>query len=296
MVARMDDASFGVILHGSDSRASFRQVVARADALGCDVLAAPDHLGTPDPFAVLSAAAQVTDRLKLRTYVLNVGFWNPALLARAAATVDVLSAGRLELGVGAGHMRREHELAELPWSGHRARVQQLERTVIAVRRHLADPDHRPRPVQSQIPIAIGAMTAPGLRIAADHADIVSFAGLLQLPAAPPGTFTIASTAETERRITEVRELANGRPYHSDALLQAVVIGEEPEIAAARLADAFETVARERLLDTPFVLLARDRAHAAELIAERCDRFGFDCFSTHEPYLDALGELIAAYRR
>jgi hypothetical protein len=44
-----------------------------------------------------------------------------------------------------------------------------------------------------------------------------------------------------------------------------------------------------------VLLARDRAHAAELIAERHDRFGFNCFTTDEPYLDALGELIAAYR-
>ena len=292
----MSQVSFGIVLHGSESTASFREIVARADALGCDVLAAPDHLGTPDPFAVLTAAAQVSDRLRLRTYVLNVGFWNPALLARAAATVDVLSAGRLELGIGAGHMRSEHELAELPWSGHRARVQQLERTLLAVRRHLADPDHRPRPIQSPIPIAIGAMTTPGLRVAADHADIVSFAGLLQLPARPPGTFTIASTAETERRTTEVRELANGRPYRSDALLQAVVIGEEPEIAAARLAAAFDTVTSERLLDTPFVLLARDRAHAAELIAERRDRFGFDCYTTHQPYLDGLGEVIAAYRR
>ena len=122
-----------------------------------------------------------------------------------------------------------------------------------------------------------------------------FAGLLQLPGEPPGTFTIASTAETGRRVTEVRELAARRTYRSDALLQAVVIGEEPEHAAARLASASKTVTSERLLDTPFVLLARDRAHAAELIAERHERFGFNCFTTHEPYLDALGELIAAYR-
>lgn len=74
-----------------------------------------------------------------------------------------------------------------------------------------------------------------------------------------------------------------------------MIGEEPEHAAARVASAFKTLTSERLLDTPFVLLARDRAHAAELIAERHDRFGFNCFTTHEAYLDALGELIAAYR-
>ena len=45
-----------------------------------------------------------------------------------------------------------------------------------------------------------------------------------------------------------------------------------------------------------MLIARDGAHAAELIAERHERFGFDCFTTHEPYLTALGQLIAAYRR
>jgi hypothetical protein len=64
------------------------------------------------------------------------------------------------------------------------------------------------------------MTRPGLHVAAARADIVAFAGLLQLPGEPPGTFTIASTAETERRVSEVRELAAGRTYQSDALLQA----------------------------------------------------------------------------
>ena len=292
----MTDVSFGVTLRGSDSLQSFRQTVSRADGVGCDVIAAPDHLGTPDPFAVLTAAAQISDHVRLRTYVLNVGFWNPALLARAAATVDVLSTGRVELGLGAGHARREHEIAQLRWPTHSARVQQLERTALAVRRHLADPDHRPRPIQSPLPIAIAAMTEPGLRVAAEHADIVAFAGLLQQPGRPAGTFTIASAANTERRVAEVRELAAGRTYRSDALLQAVVIGEEPQDAAARLASEFETVTSEQLLDTPFVLLARDPAHAAQLVAERHERFGFDHFITHEPYLPALGLLIAAYRR
>jgi alkanesulfonate monooxygenase SsuD/methylene tetrahydromethanopterin reductase-like flavin-dependent oxidoreductase (luciferase family) len=80
--------TFGITLRGSSSVGAFREVVTRAEALGCDVIAAPDHLGAPDPFATLAAAAQVSTRMRLRTYVLNVGFWNPALLARAAATTD----------------------------------------------------------------------------------------------------------------------------------------------------------------------------------------------------------------
>ncbi len=290
----MPNFSFGIVLRGSPSAAAFRNVVTRAERVGCDVIAAPDHLGAPDPFATLSAAAQLTTRVRLRTYVLNVGFWNPALLARAVATADVLSEGRVELGLGAGYMRTEHEDAGLPWPRHQTRVEQLESTLIEVSRRLKDCHHEPRPAQEHIPLAVGAMTSPGLRVAAGHADIVAFSGLLQVPGAAAGTFTLASASETERRVVEVREQTAGRAYRSDALLQVIMIGEDPAAAAARLAAEFGSSA-EQLLDTPFVLLARDQSHAAELLAERHERFGFDSFTTHEPNLDALGQIIGVHR-
>jgi probable F420-dependent oxidoreductase len=290
------EVTFGVVLRGSPSRAGFRDVVIRAEALGCDVIAAPDHLGAPDPFATLTAAGQISRSVRLRTYVLNVGFWNPALLSRAAATTDVLSAGRVELGLGAGHMRAEYEDAGLPWHRHPARVEQLQATLREVRRRLTDPDHRPRPTQDRLPIAVGAMSSAALRIAAEQADIVAFSGLLQVPGAPAGSFTVASAAETERLVAEVRGLAAGRTYRSDALVQVVAIDAEPAIAAARLAADSRPLSTEQLLDTPFVLLARDPSHAAEIIAERHERFGFASFMTHEPNLEAFGEVISAYRR
>ena len=86
----MVGVSFGIVLRGSPSASEFSDVVRRAEQIGCDVLAAPDHLGAPDPFIVLTAAAQITERMRLRTYVLNVGFWNAALLARSVATTDLL--------------------------------------------------------------------------------------------------------------------------------------------------------------------------------------------------------------
>jgi alkanesulfonate monooxygenase SsuD/methylene tetrahydromethanopterin reductase-like flavin-dependent oxidoreductase (luciferase family) len=139
MVVRMAAVTFGVNLRGFGSASEFRDLVRRAEHLGCDLLAAPDHLGAPDPFAILTAAAQITQRMRFRTYVLNVGFWNAALLARVTATTDLLCDGRFELGLGAGHMRSEHEDAGLFWQTHRARVQQMERTLIEVRRRLAAP-------------------------------------------------------------------------------------------------------------------------------------------------------------
>ena len=223
--------------------------------------------------------------------MLNVGFWNPALLARAAATTDQLSDGRLELGLGAGHMRSEHEDAGLTWPKHRARVDQMEHVLIEVQQRLSATDHEPRPAQSRIPIAVGAMTSPGLRVAARHADIVAFSGLLQIPEAPPGTFTLASAAQTRKRVSEVREEAAGRGHRSDALLQIIRLGADPKTAARGLAAEWEGISAEQLLDKPFVLL--DGSHAAEILAQRQEDFGFDSFLTHEPNLDALGLIIAA---
>ncbi len=238
----MSRFSFGVVLRGSPSAVAFRKVVTRAEDIGCDVIAAPDHLGAPDPFVTL-AAAQMTTRVRLRTYVLNVGFWNPALLARPVATTDLLSEGRVELGLGAGHMRTEHEDAGLPWPRHSTRIEQLECTLIEVRRRLTDPDHEPRPAQDHVPLAVGAMTSPGLCVASRHADIVAFSGLLQVPGAAAGTYSLASAAETKRRVLEVREQAAGRAYRSGALLQVIVTGEHPAAAAARLAAEFGTALR-----------------------------------------------------
>jgi probable F420-dependent oxidoreductase len=285
--------TFGIALRGSAAASEFRDVVGRAEGLGCDVLAAPDHLGAPDPFAVLNAAAQITPRMRLRTYVLNVGLWNAALLARAAATTDLLSGGRVELGLGAGHMRSEHEDAGLPWPSHRERVDQMERTLGEVQRRLSAPDHEPRPVQSPIPVAVGAMTSPGLRVAARHADIVAFSGLLRAAGPSPGTFTLVSAAQTRARVDEVREHAGGREYRSDALLQAIRLGTDPRVAAEELAVEWGDITPEQLLDTPFVLLARDATHAIEILAQRHEDFGFDSFTTHEPNLDALGQILAA---
>lgn len=292
----MSSFTYGINLRGSPTHAGFREVVRRAEQLGCHVLGAPDHLGSPNPFVVLAAAAQLTEHVRLRTYVLNVGFWNPALLARVAATTDLLSNGRLELGLGAGHMRSEHEDAGLPWLAHRARVAQMERTLLAVQHRLSAPDHVPRPAQDRVPIAVGAMTSAGLRVAARHAEIVAFAGLLALPGAPPGSFTIASAAQTRERVGEVREQAAGRQYRSDALLQVIRLGTDPQVAAQDLAAEWGGISAEQLLDTPFVVIARDASHAADILLQRHEEFGFDSFTTHEPNLDALGQVIAAVGR
>ncbi len=210
----------------------------------------------------------VSARLGLRTYVLNVGFWNPALLAREVATLDVLSHGRAELGLGAGYAKGEHDEAGVPFPAISRRIEALEATVAEVRRRLADPQHQPPPVQRPVPVMVAAMSSAGLAVAARHAD---------------------------DRVAEVRGLAGGRPYRSDVLLQQVVIGKSPAQAAAEMATAEPTLTEQQILDSPFLLHAADARQAADELRRRRQQYGFDSVTTHQLSMEALGQVIAAYR-
>jgi probable F420-dependent oxidoreductase len=291
----MADIQFGVNVHSAGSAAEFRGLVARIDELGYDVLAAPDHLGAMGPFTLLAAAAMVSIRLRLRTYVLNAGFWNPALLAREVATLDLLSSGRAELGLGAGHTKSEHDDAGLPWLAFGDRIGLLEATATEVTSRLADPGHRPAPVQRPVPLLVAAMSGAGLAVAARHADVVGFAGLRQVPGQPLGKFTLVGAAETAERVAAVREQAGGRQYRSDVLLQHVAIGQDPAESAAEMTAGVPWLTVQDVLASPFVLYAGSASEAAAELRRRHELYGFDSVTTHQPSMEALGEVIAAYR-
>ena len=113
----------------------------RAESLGYSTVLVPDHLGTLAPFPPLIAAADATHRLRVGTFVLNNDFHNPWLLAREVATTDLLTGGRLELGIGAGHMKAEYDTAGLRFEAGPARVARLAESVGIVSRLLADEGH-----------------------------------------------------------------------------------------------------------------------------------------------------------
>ena len=128
----------GVIaLEPAPSRAAWLDRVRRLDDQGHDVLLTPDHLGLWPPFSPVVAAAEASDRLRFGTLVLNNEFWNPVLLAREVAAVDVLTDGRIELGMGAGHAEVEFAASGIPYDPPGARVARLGEAVALVRRLLA---------------------------------------------------------------------------------------------------------------------------------------------------------------
>lgn len=289
---------FGVNLLSGDERLDIGTAARRAEAAGFDVVTVADHFGAPAPFTVLAAAAAVTHRVRLRTYVLDVGFWQPGLLAREVATLDALSGGRVDLGIGAGHMRSEHEDLGLPFLPFGRRWAEVERCIGELRRRLAGPGFAPRPMQDPVPVQVAAMGPKGLGVAARLADIIGLAGVLQVHGEPPGTFTLASPEQTAERMTLVRAIAGDRTPVLDALLQRVVVDRDPEHAVAELAAEVEATGRGPLdtdlwLRSPFALFAPTPAAGAEELIRRGQSYGISSWCTHARSGPGLAAVRAA---
>ncbi|MBQ1124892.1 TIGR03621 family F420-dependent LLM class oxidoreductase [Streptomyces sp. A73] len=283
---------FGVNMVSFGSGEEFRQRCRRAEEQGYDTVHVADHLGMSAPFPALAAAAEVTERPRLGTFVLNAGFWNPALLAREVVTVDQLSGGRFELGLGAGYVKAEHDRAGLPWSSPGGRVDHLEHLVAEVTRLLADPEHTPRPVQEPVPLLIGGNGDRVLRLAARTAAVAAFTGGRQVAGEPDGTMALISPAELEERTRAAMDFAEDRaePPELNYLVQYVAQTADPGEALERLRPYGPGMSDEELLAHPALLLGSPKEMAEQLRAHR-ERFGFSYFTVLDPFMDVFAPVV-----
>ena len=258
-------------------RAFARQV----EDLGYAELYSYDHIGAPDPFLPLVLAAEATTTLRLGTLVLNNEFHNPVLLARAAATLDRLSGGRLVLGMGTGYMQWEHDASAIPLRPPGRRVTRFGES-LAILRSLLDTgaaklagdeasaaveDLGVRPVQARVPFLVGGHGRRVVGLAARHADIFQFTGLTHEPGTGmpgPGGFARAEI-ETRRRWLEEAAAERLGEIDLSALVQITHVGDDAgavaESAAANLGGDPELLA-----GTPFALIGSksqviDKLHA-----------------------------------
>jgi probable F420-dependent oxidoreductase len=284
---------FGVNLLNPTSAEEWRAKCRRAERLGYDVILVPDHLGMPAPFPALVAAAEATERPRVGTFVLNAGFWNPALLAREVATTDALTDGRLELGLGTGYVPAEHERAGLPWGSPRERVDHLARTIAELRRLLASEEHQPRPAQRTVPLLVGANGDRMLGVTAEHADIAAFTGAR--PGAG-GTLEALTAEELDERVGRYREFASGReePAELNLLIQIVEFTEDRGAAVRPWLGHIPHLSEEQVLRLPLVLVGTLDEIVDQVLAQR-KRYGFTYLTVLEPNMEAFARVIEALR-
>jgi alkanesulfonate monooxygenase SsuD/methylene tetrahydromethanopterin reductase-like flavin-dependent oxidoreductase (luciferase family) len=135
---------FSIIIHLSGLKAqwdSFANFATQAEALGYDSIWVSDHLMSPtgsprafEAWTTVSALSQLTRRMRLGTYVLCNQFRHPSMLAKMAATLDNISEGRLDLGLGAGWFIGEHLTFGFEWYTHFNRIKRLRETLEVVKR------------------------------------------------------------------------------------------------------------------------------------------------------------------
>lgn len=287
---------FGVNMLEPAPAAEWRAKCRRAEELGYDVIHVPDHLGWPAPFPALVAAAEATERPRLGTFVLNAGFWNPALLAREVATTDALTDGRLELGLGTGYVRAEHETAGLPFGSPGERVDHLRHTVEELNRLLGSEEHQPRPVQKpRVPLLIGGNGDRMLKLTAEHADIAAFTGARSVPGSPTGLEPV-SAEELDERVARYRALAADRvePAELNLLIQRVVVSEDREAVFRPLMEYMPKITLEQAMALPIFLVGTLEDIVEQVRAQR-ERYGFTYLTVLEPFMEAFAPVIEALR-
>ena len=177
---------FGFVGRGR-TREEMREVARRTEDLGFSTLLVPDHFSPQlAPLLALLTAAEATNRLRLGTNVLDNDFRHPALLAKEAATLDVLSGGRFELGIGAGWSPSDYEQTGIPFDSGAVRLARMAEALRIIRSafgpeplsfegqhyRVRNLNVLPKPAQPRLPILLGASRRGMLELAAREADII----------------------------------------------------------------------------------------------------------------------------
>ncbi len=224
-MARPRPFRFGVTANQAASGEEWRELARRVEELGYSTLLVPDHFNDQvAPIPALAAAAEATSRLRLGTLVLDNDYKHPVIVAKELATIDVLSGGRVEWGMGAGWFTPDYDQAGLPMDPPAVRVDRLDEA-ITVMKHLFgdgvtdyDGEHytirglagRPTPVQRPYPpLLIGGAGERMLGIAARRATIVGIAPSITTNAIFGDARELPADA-ADRQLARVRTAAGER--------------------------------------------------------------------------------------
>jgi probable F420-dependent oxidoreductase len=281
----------------------WQDVARKAEALGYSTLIAQDHFGKQfAPLPALVAAGAVTSRLRLATLVLDNDFRHPAAVAKEAATVDVLSNGRMELGLGAGWLQADYTKTGLAYDPPAQRLERLGEAVRICKAffasedtisfsgkhyHLDGLDASPRPIQTpRPPIMIGGRQKRMLSLAAREADIV---GISLLDRRAPGQPEPPSFAQ---KVAWVREAAADRFDDLELHVNAsnVEVTDDRESAIDEIARRTGQ-APTQVLESPGTLVGTVESILETLEARR-EQYGVSYYVINARFIDAFAPVVA----
>jgi probable F420-dependent oxidoreductase len=302
---------FAIRATRAGSGAEWRAKARRIEQLGYDTLLVTDHLASQlAPVPAMAAALEATTRLRVGSYVFANDYRNPVMLAKEVATLDVLSGGRVEFGLGAGWSQRDYEMLGLSYDPPAQRVSRMIEAVSLMdrlftedsvdasgrfytvhgARVLPKPVQRPRP-----PLMIGAGGPRMLRFAARHADIIALNSRFDANGQPVVSDLL--TGEIERKLAQLRAHAGASLDRVE--LNIFIIDAGVTDASRSFFDALAARlkgAAAQLVDSPFFLYGSLADLRKQILARR-ERLGISYYglpeSATEPFAPLVRELRGA---
>jgi probable F420-dependent oxidoreductase len=298
---------FAVMASRARSAEHWREIARRSEALGYDGLVIADHISDQlAPVAALAVAADATTTLRIGSFVFANDYRNPVMLAKEATTLDLLSGGRLEFGLGAGWSRRDYTQLGIPYEPPKVRVDRMEEALAVIKRlwteekvthegayyQLHDATVLPRPTQRpHPPVMIGGGGGRLLRIAAREAQIVALAPAGNRQGRPRlHTLTVGSV---EKRVLTLRR----SPRFSELELNVIVFDAAVTDSARSIVEALAARLKSAvtaIVDTPFFMYGSRASLTEDLIARR-ERLGISYIALPGGAMRALAPIVAALR-
>lgn len=302
---------FGVKAFSPPNRRGWTELARKAEALGYSTLSIDDHVDLPlAPLVALAVAAEATSTLRVGSLVFANDFRNPIMLAREAATLDVLSEGRLELGIGSGYAKSDYAAAGIPFDEPATRVSRLIESVRLMKLAFAGTESSfagrwyaveglsfmPIPIQKpHPPLLIGGGRRQMLQLAAREADIVGIN-----PATGGGTIDSSARSNspeaTDRKVAWVREAAGSRfdTLELHMLIPYVAVSADRRTAASDLLRRYHleaVMSVDEMLASPQTLVGTEDEIADELQRRR-ERYGVSYVTVLDTTMDALAPVVA----
>ena len=297
---------FGAVTTGGTdaSRRGWPDHARRLEGLGFSTLLVADHfLNRTVCTPRLAAAAMVTTTLRLGSYVYDNDFRHPVLLAREAAEIDLLSGGRMELGIGAGWSKREYDAVGIPFDEGPTRSGRYEEAVQIIRAlhqggridehlgahyRLRDCELLVEPVQRPIPLFLGGGGPRMTRFAARHADTIGFVPR-SLPAGGLDPAEFAAPA-FEDKLAVLDRIAADRPDGGPERGVLLFFTGDSVDDMPTDPDASWT-SPELLASGPYALVG-DTEQMVDTLLERRERWGLTYLTCWEEDIDRLAPVVA----
>ncbi|GCE51394.1 putative F420-dependent oxidoreductase [Thermosporothrix hazakensis] len=298
---------FGVMIHQAQSKEELQEKAKRAEQLGYSTLLLPDHIGIPlAPVPALLAAVEATSTLRVGSYVFNNDFRHPVMLAKEAATLDILSGGRFEFGIGAGWLKSEYEQIGLSFDAGATRVERLEEAVQIMKalftgepvtfsgNHYTIKDLRAplKPLQEpQLPLLIGGSGKRILSLAGREASIAAITARVVPDTIKPIVSTTTPEA-TQRKIKWIRQAAGERfsqiELHLTVLLTLIT---DDRAGTAQQFAPLAGMTAEQILESPHCLMGTVEQISEEVYRLR-EQYGFSYLGIYEESMEAFAPVIA----